>query len=230
MGKGILISPTVDENIILGPTALGTGNKEEKKVTQKVLSDIMRNASECVTKIPFNKAITSFAGLRAVGNTGDFIIGASKDISGFINVAGIESPGLTASPAIAQDVVQILGSIGLNLKKNAAFNGGRKPYDFFKHLTLEEKNELIKKDSSFGRIICRCEKVTEGEILSAIRQNPKPLDIDGVKRRTRSGMGRCHGGFCGPGVQELIAKELSINYDEVTKSGGNSKLIFEKIR
>ncbi len=139
MGKGILISPTVDENIILGPTALDTGNKEEKKVTQKGLNDIMRNASECVTKIPFNKAITSFAGLRAVGNTGDFIIGASKDISGFINVAGIESPGLTASPAIAQHVVEILKSIGLKLKKKTDFDGKRMPSDFLKSLTLEEK-------------------------------------------------------------------------------------------
>ena len=102
--------------------------------------------------------------------------------------------------------------------------------DAFSHMTMEEKNELIKKEPAYGKIVCRCESVTEGEILNALRQNPKPLDLDGVKRRTRSGMGRCHGGFCGPNVQSLIAKELSLNYEEITKFGGNSKLIFEKIR
>jgi len=230
MGKGILVSPTVDGNVILGPTAEDMEDKEDKKVTQKGLNDVKCQASDYISNVPFNKVITTFTGLRAVGSTGDFIIEESKVAKGFINVAGIESPGLTSAPAICGYVAELLENSGLELKKKANFNGKREPHDAFRHMSIEEKNELIKKEPSYGRIVCRCEEVTEGEILAAIRRNPKPLDLDGVKRRTRSGMGRCHGGFCGPNVQGLIAKELSLNYEEVTKFGRNSKVIFEKIR
>lgn len=230
MGKGILVSPTVDGNIILGPTAENINDKEDKSVTQKGLASIRKQTTECVKNVPLFKAITSFTGLRSVGNTGDFIIGESEKCKGFINVAGIESPGLTSAPAIAVYVADILNEIGANLKENKNFNPKREPMDAFRHMSIEEKNEVIKNNPSYGKIVCRCEGVTEGEIVAAIRKNPRPFDLDGVKRRTRSGMGRCQGGFCSPTVQSLIARELSLKFEDVTKFGRDSKIIFEKIR
>ena len=160
----------------------------------------------------------------------DFIIEESKVVKGLINLAGIESPGLTSAPAIAKHVVEELVGNILTLTKNEKFNGVRKPDYFFKNLTNEEKNELIKKDKTYGRIICRCESITEGEIIRAVRENPKATSIDAVKRRTRAGMGRCQGGFCQPYVAEIIARELNIPLEEVTKSGKNSKLLVGKTK
>ena len=174
---------------------------------------------------PLFNTITSFAGIRAYSDRHDFILEESKNAKGVIHCAGIESPGLTASPAIAKYVVGTLVARLLTLEKNQAFNGIRTPDYFFKNLSTEEKNEIIKKDPSYGKIVCRCEQVTEGEILRAIRENPPAKDIDGVKRRTRSGMGRCQGGFCQPFVAELIAKEQRIALDEVTKKGNGSRLL-----
>ena len=160
----------------------------------------------------------------------DFIIEQSKVVNGLINVAGIESPGLTSAPAIAQYVAQdIVGSL-INLTPNANFNGKRTPDYFFKNLSIEEKNALIKKDKTYGKIVCRCEGITEGEIIRAVRENPKATTIDGVKRRTRAGMGRCQGGFCQPLVAEIIAREHGIKYEQVQKGGKNSNLLVGKVK
>jgi len=137
-------------------------------------------------------------------------------------VAGIESPGLSASPAIAEYAVELLSGMGLELKANENFNGRRRPMHFFDMMSVEEKNELIKERPEYAHIICRCEIVSEGEILDAIRTNPKPTDLDGVKRRTRATMGRCQGGFCSPYIVELLAREMGCDFTEVTKSGGDS--------
>ena len=220
MGKGILVSPTVHENVILGPTSEDIEGKNDKETTQEGLQKILVSADKMVQNVPKNKAITSFCGLRAVGSTGDFII--NSPFVGFINLAGIESPGLSASPAIAEYATSFLKKQGLILREKDDFNPIRKPAHYFKNASLEEKNDIIKKDKSFGRVICRCETVTEGEILEAIRKNPKPCDLDGVKRRTRAQMGRCQGGFCSPYITELLAKELNIPYEAVTKCGGTS--------
>ncbi len=220
LGKGILITPTVDGNLLLGPTSVDMEDKEDKSTTEEGFAKIIKEASENVVGIPFNKVITSFCGLRAVGNTGDFIITAQE--KDFINIAGIESPGLSASPAIAEYVVDILRKQGMKLDKKSDFNPIREPMHAFREMSIEEKNKVIKKNPAFGRIVCRCETVTEGEILKAIRQNPKARDLDGVKRRTRAQMGRCQGGFCGPYITELLAKEQNIPYEDVTKFGGNS--------
>ncbi len=220
MGKGILVTPTVDGNLLLGPTSEDIADKEDKSTTPDGLGKVIGEARENVDSIPFNKTITSFCGLRAVGSTGDFIITTPKPT--FINVAGIESPGLSASPAIAEYVIDILEAQGMELAENASFNPIRKPAHYFREASAEEKTEIIKKDSSFGRIICRCETVSEGEILEAIHTNPKPTDLDGVKRRTRAQMGRCQGGFCVPYITELLSRELGIPYDKVTKNGGSS--------
>ncbi len=220
MGKGILVSPTVDGNLLTGPTSVDIEDKENTATTSAGLSLVIKEASENLKAVPFNKTITSFCGLRATGSSGDFIINSPK--AGFINAAGIESPGLSASPAVAEYVVELLREQGFDAEENREFNPIRRSAHYFKEASIEEKNEIIKKRPEFGRVVCRCEVVTEGEILDAIHTNPKATDLDGVKRRTRSGMGRCQSGFCSPYVVEILARELGIPYESVTKSGGNS--------
>ena len=222
MGKGILVSPTVDGNLLLGPTSENIEDKENKATTKNGFDKIIKEANENVSKVAINKAITSFCGLRAVGNTGDFII--NSPVKGFINAAGIESPGLSASPAIAEYIAQMLIEQGFKLEKDKNFNPIRKPMHYFREASIEEKNKIIAKDPAFGKIVCRCETVTEGEILEAIRTNPRPTDLDGVKRRTRAQMGRCQGGFCMPYIVELLAKENGVPYEHVTKFGKKSTI------
>ncbi len=220
MGKGILVSPTVDGNLLTGPTSVDMEDKEDKSTTAEGLSRVMREALENVDGVMFNKTITSFCGLRAVGSTGDFII--NMPTPRFVNVAGIESPGLSSAPAIAEYVLSLLRDAGLELTANPDFNPYRAPAHAFREASMDEKNAIIKKDPAYGRIICRCETVSEGEILAAIRQNPRPRDLDGVKRRTRAQMGRCQGGFCSPYIVELLAKEGNVPYESITKFGGDS--------
>lgn len=220
MGKGILVTPTVDGNILLGPTAEDIEDKTDTKTTQAGLDSIRAKATEQVNGVNLGKVITSFTGLRSVGSTGDFIINHTTD--GFINVAGIESPGLTSSPAIGEYVIGMIRDMGISLKEKENYNPYRRPMHYFKELDVEGKNEVIRQHPEFAHIICRCETVSEGEILEAIRTNPRPTDIDGVKRRTRATMGRCQGGFCTPYIVELLAEELGIRYEEVTKFGGES--------
>lgn len=220
MGKGILVSPTVDGNLLTGPTSIDMEDKDDKSTTPEGLGRVMKESIENVDGVMFNKTITSFCGLRAVGSTGDFIINMPNDR--FVNVAGIESPGLSSAPAIAEYVTDLLKDAGMKLEKNPAFNPIRPAAHAFREASMEEKNEIIKKDPSYGRIICRCETVSEGEILAAIRTNPKPRDLDGVKRRTRAQMGRCQGGFCSPYIVELLANEMNVPYEAVTKFGGDS--------
>ena len=228
MGKGILVSPTVDGNLITGPTGVDIEDKLDKSTTAEGLAFVMQQSNENTTGVPFGKSITSFCGLRAVGSTGDFIINNAKPR--FVNVAGIESPGLSSAPAIAEMVVDLLDKAGLALEKKADFNPIRPATHAFREGTIEEKNEMIAKDPTYGHIICRCEGVSEGEILAAIRQNPRPRDLDGVKRRTRAQMGRCQGGFCSPYIVELLAQEMNIPYEEVTKNGGASFINVQKTK
>lgn len=220
MGKGILVSPTVDGNLLTGPTSVDIDDKEDKSTTAEGLGRVMREAGENVDGVMFNKTITSFCGLRAVGSTGDFIINMPND--SFVNVAGIESPGLSSAPAIAEYVIGLLTNAGAKLEKKASYQPRREAMHAFREASIDEKNAIIKKDPAYGRIICRCETVTEGEILHAIRTNPKPRDLDGVKRRTRAQMGRCQGGFCSPYIVEMLAQEMNIPYEAVTKFGGDS--------
>ena len=175
--------------------------------------------------VPLFNTITSFAGVRAYCTRHDFIIEESKNAKGVIHCAGVESPGLTSAPAIAKYVVEELVGNIVELTPNANFNGKRTSEYFFKDLQVEEKNAVIAKNPAYGKIICRCEQITEGEIVRVIHENPPAKNVDAVKRRTRAGMGRCQGGFCQPQVAEIIARELGIPLEEVTKSGGNSKLV-----
>ncbi len=228
-GKGILITQTVDGNILLGPTAEEIENNETI-TTSNGLNIIKDTASSMAQNVPFYNTITSFSGVRAYCDKHDFIIEESKVAKSFINVAGIESPGLTSAPSISKFVVEELVSKHFTLNENINFNGIRKPDYFFNRLSNEEKNELIKKDSTYGNIVCRCEKITEGEIIRAVKENPKATTIDGVKRRTRAGMGRCQGGFCQPRVAEIIANTLNLPLESITKSGGKSNIIIGRTK
>lgn len=224
LGKGILVTQTADNNILLGPTAEEM-ETPDLQTSEKGLAFVMEKAKKMCKNPPLYNTITSFAGVRAYSDRHDFIIEESQKEKGFFHVAGIESPGLTASPAIAKYVVEELIATRLPLTENKKFNGKREPDDFFKNMSLEEKNALIKKEPAYGKIVCRCEQITEGEILRAIRENPPARDIDGVKRRTRSGMGRCQGGFCQPYIVEILAKEYNLSLTEITKSGKGSNLL-----
>ena len=228
LGKGILISPTADGNLILGPTAENMDDKEDHSTSASGLSAVSAAARKNAPKVPLNKAITSFTGLRAVGNTGDFIIRPFGDK--FVNVAGIESPGLSAAPAIALYVKDILAELGVKFTANESFNPIRRSYHFFKEMSADEKREYIKAHPAFGKIVCRCETISEGEIIDALTRNPRAVDIDGVKRRTRSGMGRCQGGFCMPSVTEIIAREFGCSFTSVTKNGDDSIINVSKTK
>ena len=222
MGKGVLVSPTVDGNLLIGPSAEDIDDKDDRSTTANGLATVASLARAQVNGINLGKVITSFTGLRSTGSTGDFIINSPKN--GFINCAGIESPGLTSAPAIAEHVVNMLRDSGEELSDNPSFCGQRRPMHYFREMSVEGKNEVIKENPDFAHVICRCETVTAGEIIEAIRTNPRPTDIDGIKRRTRASMGRCQGGFCTPYMVELLAKELGVDVTEITKFGGESYL------
>lgn len=228
-GKGILMTPTVDGNILLGPTA-EVQDCPETSTSAEGLAAIKEKAAKMCKNVPFYNAITSFAGVRAFCDRHDFIIEESQVKKGFINCVGIESPGLTSAPAIAEYAVnELIGGL-FDLKENESFNPYREPDYFFNNLSVSEKNEIIKKDPSYGHIICRCEGITEGEIKRALTENPRATDIDGVKRRTRAGMGRCQGGFCQPYVAEMLADKLNIPLEKVTKCGAGSEILTGKTK
>lgn len=227
MGKGILVSPTVDNNLLLGPTAEDIEDKADTSVTAEGYARIIKGASDNAANIPFNKVITSFCGLRSVGSTGDFII---KMREGVVTLAGIESPGLSSAPAIAEYVAKLFADNGVAMTKKADHNPTRKAAHAFREMTMEEKNEVIKKDNRYGRIVCRCEGITEGEIVEAIHTNPGATDVDGIKRRTRSGMGRCQGGFCSPIVVDILSRELKQPLENITKFGKGSVINYSKTK
>lgn len=223
-GKGILVSPTVHGNLLLGPTAIDIEDPEGTNTTRAGLDEVAEKSANTVKNIPIRQVITSFAGLRAHEDGHEFVIGELEEAPGFVDCAGIESPGLTSCPAIGRMVADIVKGI-LNLEPNPDFNGTRKGILDPKELTMEERNALIKEQPAYGNIICRCEMITEGEILDAIHRPLGAKSLDGVKRRTRAGMGRCQAGFCSPRTMEILARELNMDISEVTKSGGASRIV-----
>jgi len=225
MGKGILVTPTTDGNLLIGPTAEDIENKDDSSTSSSGLEKVVQAALKSVPSINVKQVITSFAGIRAVPAGDDFIIGESEAVNGFINVAGIESPGLTSAPAIARHVVEICKSMGIRLEKNPHFNPERKPVRRFITLDTAEQKRLIKENPMYGNIVCRCEKVTEAEIVECIRRPAGAVTVDGVKKRVRAGMGRCQGGFCLPRVMEILSRELNIDKSEVTKRGAGSGIL-----
>lgn len=229
LGKGILVTPTVHGNLLLGPTAEDIENKEGTNTTAEGLSQVEKMAALSVKNIPYRDVITSFAGLRAHEDGGDFIIGECEDCEGFFDAAGIESPGLSSAPAIGADLAKMVAE-KLSLPENTKFNGTRKGILDPKKLSIEERNELIKKNPAYGQIICRCESVTAGEIIDAITRTLGARSLDGIKRRTRAGMGRCQAGFCTPRQMDLLEKYAHLTPEQVTKSGGDSVLVFGKTK
>ena len=228
-GKGILVSPTAHGNLLVGPTAQKVESPDSKDTTPEGLAIVERLAAKSVPSVNFRQVITSFTGVRASTESGDFLLTASTEVPGLIHAGAIDSPGLTCCVSIAKYLVKLLGEAGLSLTEKISWNGQRKDPNAFRKMTDEEKDAFIKANPAYGKIVCRCETISEGEILEAIRQNPGARDMDGVKRRTRSGMGRCQGGFCGPYVMELVARELGIAMEDVTKNGGNSKMVIGRI-
>ncbi len=222
LGKGVLVTPTVHGNTIVGPTAIDTEDKDCTATTQQGLDQIRSKVNLSVKDLPLSQTITSFAGLRAHDTRHRFTI--EETAPGFVDCAGIESPGLSCSPAIGVMVADMINHI-LHLQENPNFDGTRKGILDPKVLSFEDRSKLIAENPAYGTVVCRCETITEGEIIDAIHRTPGARSIDGVKRRTRAGMGRCQGGFCSPKVMEIIARELNIPFREVTKSGGKSKLI-----
>lgn len=224
LGKGILITPTVHGNLLAGPTAEDITDKEEVSTTGEGLSQVMEKARLSAEKIPLHMAITSFAGLRACEEKGDFVLGEAEDAEGFFNAAGIDSPGLSSAPAIGLFLAEQI-SARLKAEKKTDFISRRKDIPCVAESTPEEIAALIAADPAYGNIICRCENVTEGEIINAIRRPLGAKSLDGVKRRTRAGMGRCQSGFCAPRVMEILSRELQISPLDLTKSGGESYLL-----
>ena len=224
LGKGVLVSPTVHGNLIVGPTAIDIENKEGTNTTREGLEELVSKAGMTVKNLPIRQVITSFSGLRAHEDGHDFIIKEAEDAEGFFDAAGIESPGLSSAPAIGIMVAGMLrDKLKLAPKENfiATRKGILNPAD----LSLEERNELIRSKPAYGTIICRCESVTEGEILDAINRPIGAKSLDGIKRRTRAGMGRCQSGFCSPRTMEILKRELNMNMKEITKSGGGSAIV-----
>ena len=228
-GKGILVAPTIHGNTLVGPTAIDIDDKEDIATRQGGFDEILAKSSMYVDNVPVRQVITSFAGLRAHEDNHEFILGEVEDAPGFIDCAGIESPGLTSSPAIGEYIGGMIRD-KMGLENKESWISTRKDVLNPQHLSLEERNELIKKEPAYGRIICRCESVTEGEILDAIHRPLGARSLDAVKRRTRAGMGRCQAGFCSPRVMEILQRELGLKMEDIHKNDSGSWLVLERTK
>jgi len=223
-GKGVLAAPTTHGNVLIGPTSSLVSQKSDTKTTSEGLMTLRDKAKSLLHHIPYEMNITNYAGLRAEPSTLDFIVEASE-IPNFINAVGIKSPGLSSAPAIAEEIVGIIERLNGPLIVNPLFNPIRRPRLIFSALSDGEKELLIKKNPLYGKIICRCEMITEGEIVDAIHRPVGATTVNGVKRRARPGSGRCQGGFCGPQVVSILARELDIRREKVTLEGVESYIL-----
>jgi len=231
MGKGVLVTPTVHGNVLLGPTAEDIDDKLDLVTTDAGLWGIQEAVARSVPSFRVGDVITSFTGLRAHSDRDDFILEPSAVNPKFIHAAGVESPGLSAAPAIAEYIAQLaIAALDDKPNEKPGWNPGRPKPVSMNTLNAQQRREKIRENPAYGRIICRCETVSEGEIVDAIRAPAGARDVDGVKRRTRAGMGRCQGGFCGPKVLEILSRELNLPPNEITKFGGGSKILMEKTK
>jgi glycerol-3-phosphate dehydrogenase len=220
--KGGGAMPTAEGNLQLGPTAIETGDKYDTSISAEEIEEIFQRFHYLLPDFPRDALISAFSGIRAPTLEEDFVIGACEAVRGFVNVAGIQSPGLASAPAIAEMVIAILHDLGLPRGARADFDPVRPAPPKFSELPHAERNRLIREDSRWGHVICRCETVTEMEVVNAIRSIIPATNMDAVKRRTRTGMGRCQGGFCGNRVAAILAGELGIPITAVTKDGEGS--------
>ena len=227
LGKGVLVSPTVDGNIFAGPTAQDKVEKNDTQTTPEGLAELKKFSLKSVPTLNLRQVITSFAGVRAQPSTGDFIIRPSDKNARFIHAAGICSPGLSSAPAIAEYVRGLIKEAGADTAERADAIYVREHAKPFRQMDAEERAEAYKRNPLYGRIICRCETVTEAEIVDAIHRGA--TTVDGVKRRTRAGRGRCQGGFCAPRVMEILSRELGVPTESLTKFGGKSYMVAGKL-
>ncbi len=229
VGKGVLVAPTVHGNLIVGPNASPAESPEDTGNTAAGLDFVRTSAQKSVPAVDIRACIRTFAGVRANTDRSDFIIEPSAHTTGLLHVAGIKSPGLSAAPAIGTYAVELLADMGLMLREKAQFDGTRRRV-VFRHLSPAEKAAHIAENPLYGRIICRCETITEGEIVDAIRSPIPPCSIDGIKRRAGSGMGRCQGGFCGPRVLEILARTYGVDPKTITQDGDGSFLLLQETK
>lgn len=224
MGKGVLVTPTVHGNLLLGPTAVDVEDKEGLGTGEKELAELMEKSSREVKNIPFRQVITSFSGLRAHEDGDDFVIGEAAGAPGFFDAAGIESPGLSSAPAIG---VYLAGLVAkkANAVKKEGFQGTRKGIVNPRKLTAQERAELIRQNPEYGTIVCRCEEISEGEIVDAITRTLGAVSLDGIKRRVRAGMGRCQAGFCTPKTMEILARETGKEMKDICKNKAGSNML-----
>ena len=229
VSKGILVCPTLHGNTFVGPNAQNIVDLDDFSTTTAGLKEILEGGMKLVPNIPVRSSIRNFAGLRAVPDTMDFIID-NTDVYGFINVAGILSPGLTSCFAIAEKVEEFLELLGVEMKVKEDYNPIRPKPERFTNFTREQLDQKILEDPLWGRIVCRCETIPEREIINAIHAPVGATTVDGVKFRCRPGMGRCQGGFCRPRVMEILARELNVPIEEITKRGEDTNIVVGKTK
>ena len=224
VGKGILATPTIDGNLLIGPNALDIDDREGINTTAEGLSLVREKIGKTVRNVPFDKMIRQFAGLRAKGNGGDFLVEESRDVKRFINAACIDSPGLSSAPAISEYIVTTMVSRYFSLIEKESYTH-RRPTLRLDRMTPAEREDLVRRDPSFAHMICRCEQITEGEILDVIHREVGARTVKGVKKRARPGMGRCQGGFCEPRVVEILARELGVAKTDIRYDDAASVLL-----
>ena len=230
MGKGILVTPTVDGNLLIGPNATDSDDKSNFDTTAEGLDTVFAGAIRSVPTLSKRTVITSFTGLRAVSDDNDFVIGFSETVPNFLHLAGIQSPGLSAAPAIAQHAADLIGGRIEDIRRNESFNPCIAPSPRITEITMDELHALIQKNPQYGNIVCRCETVSEGEIVDAIQCECGAHDADGIKRRTRAGMGRCQGGFCLSRVVDILARESGQEFADIQKNEDGSYILIGKTK
>lgn len=225
--RGKLVLPTPHGNTLVGPTAENLVDKNDTSTTAEGLADVEADIRQLIPGIVLTDAITQFSGLRPTRIPEGYHLGFSKTVKGFYGISGVRSDGITTSVGIAKHVIREFKAAGVPLKPRENFISRRKGITRFVDCNSEEKRELLKQNPKYGNVICRCETVTEAEIVEAIHRNPRARSMDAIKRRVRAGLGRCQGGFCGPKIIEILSRELKIDPQEVTKRGNNSNMVYE---
>lgn len=226
-GKGVLVSPTTHGNYLVGPSSEFVESEDDKGTDTVTLKNVVEQAYRLVDEIPMQYAIRQFSGLRAYHDSGDFVI--NTPVKGFINMLGIQSPGLASSPAIGERAVKMVADV-LPLEEKADWNPRRRPLYRINNLSIEERQALIAKNPDFGQMVCRCEQVSKGEVIDAIHRNCGARTVRGVKKRVRPGFGKCQGGFCEPLIMKILADELGKDLMDVRYSNKGSYILKEKTK
>lgn len=226
-GKGVLVAPTTSGNYLVGPSSNFIDDKDDVSTNNEILTDVVKEAYRIVDNIPMQYVITEFAGLRAYHESNDFVI--NEKLKGFINVIGMQSPGLASAPATASKVASMVAR-DIELVERSDFNPIRRPYIRLKYKSNEEKNKMIKENPLFGKIICRCEEVSEGEIIDAIHRNCGATTVKGLKKRLRTGFGKCQGGFCQSLILKILARELNKDMKDITLKGEASYILLKETK